>query len=132
MNDFAQVNAVLQQVVQRPTRERYPAPVGAADSLLNLTHDAVAPQLRYQLANRVEFAIAPHYVPHCFSLCFIHNELAVLNFVSERDRATHPKPFAFGGGNFVADSLAGDLALELSERQQHIERQPTHAGRGVE
>ena len=29
----------------------------------------------------------------------------------------------FGGGDLVADALAGDLALELRERQQDVERE---------
>ena len=39
--------------------------------------------------------------------------------------------FAFSG-DLVPDPLAGDLPLELGEGQQHIEGQPSHAGRGVE
>jgi hypothetical protein len=35
-------------------------------------------------------------------------------------------------GDLIADSLAGDLALELGERQEHVEGQPPHAGGGVE
>ena len=41
-------------------------------------------------------------------------------------------PFALGGRNLVADALADDLALELGEREQHIEREPAHAARGIE
>ena len=39
---------------------------------------------------------------------------------------------ALGGCDLVADALGGDLALELGERQQHVEGQSSHAGRGVE
>ena len=34
--------------------------------------------------------------------------------------------------DLVADALARDLALELGERQQHVQRQPAHRGGGVE
>ena len=34
--------------------------------------------------------------------------------------------------DLVADALGGHLALELREAQQHVQRQPAHAGRGVE
>jgi hypothetical protein len=37
-----------------------------------------------------------------------------------------------GRGDLVADALAGDLALELRKRQQHVERQASHRRRGVE
>jgi hypothetical protein len=32
----------------------------------------------------------------------------------------------------AGDPLTGDLALELGKGQQHVERQPTHRGGGVE
>ena len=41
-------------------------------------------------------------------------------------------PLNLGGGDLVADALAGDPALELGEAQQQIERQPAHAAGGVE
>ncbi len=39
---------------------------------------------------------------------------------------------SFGGGDLVADALAGDLALELGEGQQDVEGQPAHRGGGIE
>ena len=41
-------------------------------------------------------------------------------------------PLLARGREFVANSLANDLALELGEREQDVERQPAHRGRGVE
>jgi hypothetical protein len=41
-------------------------------------------------------------------------------------------PFFLDAGDLVTDPLPGDLALELRERQQHVEREPAHRGRGVE
>jgi hypothetical protein len=35
-------------------------------------------------------------------------------------------------GDLVADAFAGDVPLELGERQKHIQGQPSHAGGGVE
>ena len=52
--------------------------------------------------------------------------------VAERRQAAHPHALPLRGGDLVADPLAGDLALELGEGQQHVERQPAHGGRGVE
>src|SRR5829696_6927707 len=41
-------------------------------------------------------------------------------------------PLRFEAADLVADALAGDLALELCKRQQHVEREPPHAARRVE
>jgi hypothetical protein len=59
-------------------------------------------------------------------------ESALLDPVAERNRSAHPDALPFRGGDLVADSLAGDLALKLGERQEDVEGQPPHAGGGVE
>src|SRR5882762_2225040 len=59
-------------------------------------------------------------------------QLTVVHLVTERDQTTHPHAFALGGRNLVADALAGYLAFELCEREQHVERQTSHRNRGVE
>ncbi len=52
--------------------------------------------------------------------------------VPEHRRAAGPLASAAGRGNLVARALADDLALELGERQQDIQRQPAHRVRRVE
>ena len=52
--------------------------------------------------------------------------------IAKRREPAHPHALGLRGSDLVADALAGDLALELRERQQHVERQPAHAGGGVE
>src|ERR1700730_18030988 len=52
--------------------------------------------------------------------------------ITEGNRSPDPDPLAFGGGNLVPDALADHLALELCERQKHIEGQTPHARGGVE
>jgi hypothetical protein len=50
----------------------------------------------------------------------------------QRNHAAHPHSLLFRGGDLVPDALARNLPLELGEGQQHVEGQPSHAGRGVE
>ncbi len=52
--------------------------------------------------------------------------------VTQGRDAAHPHPLALGGGDLVADALAGDLALKLGEGQQHVQHQSAHRGGGVE
>ena len=61
-----------------------------------------------------------------------NNKFLVDARVAERNHAADPDALLLGGRDLVADALAGDLALELGERQQHVERQPPHAGGRVE
>src|ERR1700733_3438847 len=66
--------------------------------------------------------------------CMILDDMqrAVLDPVAQREHAAHPHPLLLRSGDLVPDPLARDLPLELGEGQQHIERQPSHARRGVE
>ena len=56
----------------------------------------------------------------------------VLDPIAERDHAAHPDALPLRGGDLVADPLAGDLALELGEGEEHVQGQPPHAGGRVE
>jgi hypothetical protein len=79
-----------------------------------------------------EFEIAVKEIAHEFGFALDHMEGAVFDPVAERDRSAHPDALPFRGSDLVADSLAGDFALELGERQQHVESEPSHAGGRVE
>jgi hypothetical protein len=68
--------------------------------------------------------------PLCFGL--LYHQLAILDHVAERDAAAHPHALAPRGGKLVPDALSGHLALELGKGEQHVKREPAHAGRGVE
>jgi hypothetical protein len=79
-----------------------------------------------------QFGIAPEDHPDSQRLRLIHGQLALLDVVTERHIAAHPHALLLRGRNFVADALAGDLALELGEGEQHVERQTPHRGRRIE
>lgn len=55
-----------------------------------------------------------------------------VRFVAQGDVPAHPQSLALGGGDLVADALSRYLPLELSEGQQHVQRQAAHAGGRVE
>jgi len=52
------------------------------------------------------------------SFLLVDLQRAALGVVTERQIAAHPHALGLGGGDLVADALAGDLALELGEGQQ--------------
>ena len=66
------------------------------------------------------------------SLVFVDDQLAVPHVVAEGRHATHPHALLLGCGDLVAHPLSDHLPFELGEGQQDVERQPPHAGRGVE
>jgi hypothetical protein len=63
-------------------------------------------------------------VPHRLGLSLVDHQLAVVDVVPEWQRSAHPHAPTFGGCYLVADTFAGDLSLELRERQKHVQRQP--------
>ena len=63
---------------------------------------------------------------------FVDDELAVPDLVAERGPAAHPHALLAGGRDLVADALADDLAFELGEGQQNVERHAPHGVGGVE
>jgi hypothetical protein len=65
-------------------------------------------------------------------MIFDDMQRAVLDPITEGDYAAHPHSLLFRGGDLVPNALARNLPLKLGEGQQHIQRQPSHAGRGVE
>jgi hypothetical protein len=85
-----------------------------------------------QAHDAADLEIAPKEIAHEDGVLLDHMERPVLDPISEGNDAAHPDALLLGGGDLVPDPLAGDLALELGERQQHVEGQSPHAGRGVE
>src|SRR5690625_49978 len=65
-------------------------------------------------------------------LALIGHQPAVCHVVSKWWYASHPHTLTLAGRDLVADTLTGDLAFELSKRQQDVQHQPTHRGRRVE
>src|SRR6266567_9452996 len=105
-------------------------PAGCQDALL--AADSLLIKIDSEFGNTAECQVAFKDQPHRLSLGGVDDEFAVLNVIAERDGASHPHALAAGGGKLIADALAGDLPLKLGKRQQHVEGEPTHRGRGVE
>ena len=98
----------------------------------SLAPDAGAGKLIPQGVNRLEGEVAPENVNDDAGLLLIDHQLTVAHVVAERRHAAHPHALLLGCGDLVAHALPDDLALELSKGQQDVQRQPSHAGGGVE
>src|SRR5271166_5258493 len=94
--------------------------------------DALLVERRRQLADRPE----PQIIREDFAdqRHVLRNDLELLAdaAIAERNGSSDPNPLALGGGDLIAHPLADHLALELGEREQHIERQTPHARGRVE
>src|SRR5438067_1239839 len=89
-------------------------------------------ELLLQEAHRTERGVAAKDVLYRPGFARDNEQLVVSALVSERRDAAHPHPLLLRGGDLVADTLAGDLALELRKGQQNIEGQTPHRRRRVE
>ena len=79
-----------------------------------------------------QFEIKLEDLSDCSCFLLVDGEGPAIGLVAERYEAAHPHALALGGGDLVADALSRDLALELGEGQQHVERQSPHGISSVE
>src|SRR5271166_864442 len=132
INDLADVESVLEQMGQSSRAEADMAPTAAICEAASLGPDTTPVKLLDQGARRAKFQVACKDETDRVGLLGDDDGLLAETSIAERDRAADPDPFALGGRNLIAHALSNHLALELREREQHIERQPPHAARGVE
>src|SRR6516164_7765761 len=98
----------------------------AADGLAGLKRadlgdDAPPAKVSHQQVEAAELEIAAEDGPDPFCLSFIDADLSTLGVIAEWSHASDPEPLALGSGDFVADALGSDLALELDKGQQDVE-----------
>ncbi len=63
---------------------------------------------------------------------FAYHQLSLEYFVPQRNRPSHPQSLFLRCRDLIPDAFPRDLSLELGEAQQHVEREPAHAGGRVE
>ena len=95
-------------------------------------YDPSLAQVPLQRRQRPEVEIAREDQANCRRFFLHDDQFSVPDLIAQRDHPADPKALLLRGCDLVADTLARDLSLELSEGQQHVERQPSHAAGGVE
>ncbi len=107
---------------KRAAPERYAALYRPIAHDPSLADDTVTLQLGDQRWYAVALQVAPHDLADHRGLLFNDHQLAIPDLVAQRHRSSHPHAAFLGGSNFVANAFCSDLALELREREQHVER----------
>ena len=97
-------------------RDRCAAGPSAGSARPNWRANILGVQSSLEAHHAPEFQIPTKEAPNEFGLFFDDMESAVFDTVGDRDRSAHPNALPLRGGDLVADSLAGDLPLELRER----------------
>src|SRR5215211_4542898 len=128
IDHLADVEPVLEQVREGADAEADTAPLAPVGKAVCLGPDAAL----IEDLDRAERKIAREDRADGVRLRGHEDDLLVEAAIAERKRPTDPNAPALGGGDLVTRPLADHLALELGEREQHIEREPAHAARGVE
>ena len=132
MPDAADEERVGEQVVEPAAGEGGTAAAAPVPMQPLRRADAGSIELGLQPEHRAECEIAREDLPHQGGLLRHRLQAAPLGAVADRHHAPHPHALRLGGGDLVADPLGGDLAFELREGEQHVQRQPAHRGGGVE
>ena len=132
MVDLAEIHPVLEEIRERPLGERDPADRPAGGQRADPRDDPALAQLPHDGDHRAEGAIKLEDNSDDRRFLFVDHQFAIDDLVTERHNTADPHALLLRRGDLVTDALAGDLAFELGEGEQHVERQPPHAGRGVE
>src|SRR5258708_28897373 len=130
--DLANVEPIAQKMGEWAAGEWDAANRAPGLERSHLGDDPALAKVGHQQVEAAKRQIRPKDGPNAFSLLFNHDDLAVLGLVSERGYAPDPQPLALVGRDLVSNALGGDFPLKLGTRQQDIERQPPHRGRGIE
>src|SRR5262245_29076759 len=131
---LAYVRDVGEQPVEAGAGERLAATLLACPRLPALADPAAGLQVLDYGQERAVFQVELEDDPHALGLVGVDRELrgARLHVIAQQWVSASPLASAPCGGDLVAGALGDDLALELGEREQHIEHQAAHRGRGVE
>src|SRR5215211_2116358 len=132
IDHLAEVEPVLEQIREGADAEADAAPLAPVGKAVCFGPDVAPIEVLDEGTDRAERKIAREDRADGVRLVGHHHDLLVDAAIAEWNRATDPNALALGGGDFVTYPLADHLALELGEREQHIEREPAHAGCGVE
>ena len=117
-----EVGLVVQQLIE----------VALVDELAALGAHALGSQLPRQHRRRADPDEPLEDAAHDCGVGVDHHELPVLYLVAERHVAAHEHALPPRRPDLVADAFGGDLALELGEAEQDVEREPPHRGGGIE
>ena len=132
VDDLAAVDPVPQHQVERAAGDRLAAPAAPRSAGPALADDPPGFEFLLEQPHRAERGVAKEDLTHGLSLGLDHDEPVLAHRIAERRDPAHPHPLLLRGSDLVANALAGDLALELGEREKNVEGQTSHRGRGVE
>ena len=131
--DPADVDRVGQEVMHLPAGEGRAAPdtSGAGDE--SLWPQPPTLRLVFDQPQIAKFGIEAEKRSHHLGFNQIDHQFPPLRIgvtvIAEGHGTSHPEALRLRGSDLVADALGGDLAFELCEGQQNVQRQPPH-GRG--
>jgi len=119
-------------VVEKPPTEGLPSAEPAVRARTQLADESPPIGFLLHLSHGAELEIELEHRAHRLGFDLVDRERSAVRLVAERDGASHPHALALRSTDLVADPLAGDLALELRKREQHVQGEAAHRGRRVE
>src|SRR6266481_6114069 len=117
VDQLADIEAVLEQIRERPHAEAAPADGPAGRAPPRLAANSPPIEVLRQRADGAELEITGKDCANRRSLGWYHEDLLVHRHIAERHRAADPKAFALGGSDLVAHPLPDQFPFELGKRQ---------------
>src|SRR6478736_2512101 len=112
VDQLADIEAVLEQIRERPHAEAAPADGPAGRAPPRLAANSPPIEVLRQRADGAELVITGKDCANRRSLGWYHEDLLVHRRIAERHRAADPKAFALGGSDLVAHPLPDQFPFE--------------------
>jgi hypothetical protein len=123
VSDLAEVEAVGQHLEEAVLAPRLAAHLAALLRDPSLGGPAALVQIRCRGDKRLAVEVQLEDIPHAGGLFLVDQQPPAphVNVVTKQRHASGPFPLAPRGRDLVARAFGDHLALELGERQQHVE-----------
>src|SRR5215467_3776469 len=115
VDHLADIEAVLEQIRERPHAEAAPADGPAGRAPPRLAANSLPIEILRQRADGAKLEIPRKDRANRRSLGCDHNDLLVHGGIAERHGTSHPNAFALRGSDLVAHPLPDQLAFELGK-----------------
>src|SRR6185437_10240267 len=115
MRYLAEIDSVAEKPVEGNSLEWNASLRSAGTGYPGLGSDVLCGEIITQSPNASQLHIPPENHSNGLGLCFVDDQLAILDVIAKRHTSAHPHSLLLGSGNLILNPFTDDLALELCE-----------------
>ena len=124
VDDIADIDGVGQQLVDMAAGEGFTTTSLAVIRFAGFRSKTQPVRCLFHQPDVFMLKVKPEQCADGLGFRMIDDQFRVDRVIAQGHHAAHPHALLLGRGDLVTDALAGDLTLELGEREQHVEGVP--------